>query len=56
MMTPIPGQSFSSIEMHELLSDGFSRAYKNEWIESFSNHLNQYDPAKLENALQVLMN
>ena len=24
-------------------------------MESFSNHLKQYDPAKLENALQVLM-
>ena len=43
--------------MHEMpeLTDGFSRALKNEWIESFSNHLKQYDPINLENPLQVLM-
>ena len=35
--------------------DGFFRQCKGEWMESFSQHLEQYDSAKLENALQLLM-
>ena len=35
--------------------DGFFRQCKGEWMESFSQHLDQYDSVKLENALQLLM-
>ena len=56
-MEPIPGLPFRSVKRHALpaLGDGFFRQYKGEWMESFSQHLEQYDSAKLENALQLLM-
>ena len=56
-MEPIPGLKFSSVERHALpaLEDGFGRKYKQEWMESFCKHLEQYDVNKLESAMQVLM-
>ena len=55
MMEPIPGLEFSSVERHALpaLCDGFSREYKKEWMESFKNHLQQYDVSKLEVAIRA---
>ena len=49
-MEAIPGLKFSSVERHTLpaLCNGFSREYKKEWMESFKNHLQQYDVSKLE--------
>ena len=57
MMEQIPGLPFSSVERHALpgLSDGFSREFKKELMESFSKHLKQYDSEKQESALQLLM-
>ena len=57
MMEAIPGLKFSSVERHTLsaLCDGFSREYKKEWMESFKNHLQQYDVSKLEVAMRALM-
>ena len=57
MTKPIAGLYFSSIKTHALpaLTVGFFREYKKEWMESFSKHLERYDPSKLENALQILM-
>ena len=57
MMEPIPGLNISSVERHALpaLEDGFGRKYKQEWMESFCKHLEQYDVNKLESAMQVLM-
>ena len=56
-MEPILGMKFSSVERHALpaLEDGFGRKYKQEWMESFCKHLEQYDVNKLESAMQVLM-
>ena len=50
MMEPIPGLKFSSVEKHALpaLEDGFGRKYKQEWMESFCKHLEQYDVNKLQ--------
>ena len=50
MMEPIPGLKFSSVERHALpaLEDGFGRKYKQEWMESFCKHLEQYDVNKLQ--------
>ena len=50
MMEPIPGFKFSSVERHALpaLEDGFGRKYKQEWMESFCKHLEQYDVNKLQ--------
>ena len=49
MMEPIPGLKFSSVERHALpaLEDGFGRKYKQEWMDSFCKHLEQYDVNKL---------
>ena len=57
MMEAIPGLKFSSVERHTLpaLCNGFSREYKKEWMESFKNHLQQYDVSKLEVAMRALM-
>ena len=57
MMEAIPGLKFSSVERHTLpaLCYGFSREYKKEWMESFKNHLQQYDVSKLEVAMRALM-
>ena len=57
MMEAIPGLEFSSVERHTLpaLCNGFSREYKKEWMESFKNHLQQYDVSKLEVAMRALM-
>ena len=57
MMEPIPGLKFSSVERHPLpaLEDGFGRKYKQEWMESFYKHLEQYDVNKLKSAMKVLM-
>ena len=56
-MEAIPGLKFSSVERHTLtaLCNGFSREYKKEWMESFKNHLQQYDVSKLEVAMRALM-
>ena len=56
-MEAIPGLKFSSVERHTLpaLCNGFSREYKKEWMESFKNHLQQYDASKLEVAMRALM-
>ena len=56
-MEAIPGLPFSSVKRHALpaLRDGFFRQYKGEWMESFFQHLEQYDSAKLQNALKLLM-
>ena len=56
-MEAIPGLKFSSVEWHALpaLCNGFSREYKKEWMESFKNHLQQYDVSKLEVAMRALM-
>ena len=50
MMEPIPGLNISSVERHALpaLEDGFGRKYKQEWMESFCKHLEQYDVNKLQ--------
>ena len=55
-MEPIPDLMFSSIEKHALpaLSDGFSREYKKEWLESFCKHVAQYDETLGESRLKPL--
>ena len=57
MIEPIPGLKFSSVERHALpaLEDGFARQYKQEWMQSFCKHLQQYDADKLESPMQALM-
>lgn len=57
MNEPIPGICFSSIERHALpsLMDGFSRQYKQSWMESFRKHLEKYDTDKVESVMRTLM-
>ena len=57
MMSPIEGLKFASIEQHALpaLSDGFFRKYKKPWMDSFRQHLTQYDREKVETAVCSVM-
>ena len=57
MMNPIEGFKFSSIHQHALpaLSDGFFRMYKKSWMNSFCQHLAQYDLEKVESAVRTVM-
>ena len=57
MMNPIEGLKFSSIDQHALpaLSDGFFRTYKKSWMNSFRQHLAQYDLERVESAVRTVM-
>ena len=57
MMNPIEGLKFASIEQHALpaLSNGFFRKYKKPWMDSFRQHLTQYDRTKVETAVHSVM-
>ena len=57
MMNPIEGLKFSSIHQHALpaLSDGFFRTYKKSWMNSFRQHLAQYDLERVESAVRTVM-
>ena len=57
MTQPIPGLCFATVERHALpaLMDGFSRKYKETWMESFRKHLEKYDSDKVEAVMRTMM-